>query len=128
MISSAYDSETSLAMGMLRMAQRWCGLSHPVNMMNTSQLRLLQPVDSTAPQAVHLIAELRELGCKLVVGWVSRPCAESTIAFGSGLKSLRLCAREWAECCVRRGAVCGQVITSGTAACCVQCANWGAQR
>ena len=36
MISSAYDSETSLAMGMLRMAQRCCGLSHPVNMMNTS--------------------------------------------------------------------------------------------
>ena len=39
------------------MAQRWCGLSHPVNMMNTSQLRLLQPADSTAPQAVHLITE-----------------------------------------------------------------------
>ena len=68
MISSAYDSETSLAMGMLRMAQRWCGLGHPVNMMNTSQLRLLQPVDSTAPQAVHLMAELRELGYKLAVG------------------------------------------------------------
>ena len=45
--------------------------------MSTSQLRLLQPVDSTAPQAVHLIAELRELGYKLAVGWVSRPCAES---------------------------------------------------
>ena len=60
MIRSAYDSETSLAMGMLRMAQRWCGPSHPVNMMNTSQLRLVQPVDFTAPQAaVHLIAELR---------------------------------------------------------------------
>ena len=41
MISSTYDSETSLAMGMLRMAQRWGGLSHPVNMVNTSQLRLL---------------------------------------------------------------------------------------
>ena len=62
MISSTYDSETSLAMGMLRMAQRWGGLSHPVNMMDTKHLRLLQPVDSTAPQAVHLIAELRELG------------------------------------------------------------------
>ena len=61
MISSAYDSETSLAMGMLRMAQRWCGLSHLVNMMNTSQLRLLRPVDSIAPQAVRLIAELCEL-------------------------------------------------------------------
>ena len=80
MISSTYDSETSLAMGMLRMAQRWGGLSHPVNMMNTSQLRLLQPADSTAPQAVHLIAELRELGYKLAVGWVSRPCAESDIS------------------------------------------------
>ena len=57
MISSTYDSETSLAMGMLRMAQRWGGLSHPVNMMNTSQLRLLQPADSTAPQTVHLITE-----------------------------------------------------------------------
>ena len=32
------------------------------------------------PQAVHLIAELRELGCKLAVGWVSRPCAESDIS------------------------------------------------
>ena len=80
MISSAYDSETSLSMGMLRMAQRWYGLGHPVNMVNTSQLRLLQPVDSTAPQVVHLIAELRELGHKLVVGWVSRPCAESGIS------------------------------------------------
>ena len=50
------------------MAQRWCGPSHPVNMMNTSQLRLLQPVDSTAPQVVYLIAELRELGYKLVMG------------------------------------------------------------
>ena len=61
MISSAYDSETSLAMGMLRMAQRWCGVSRPVNMMNADQARLLQPVDPTASQAVHLIAELREL-------------------------------------------------------------------
>ena len=68
MISSAYDSETCLAMGMLRMAQRWCGVSHPVNIMNTDQARLLQPVDSTAPRLVHLIAELRELGCKLAVG------------------------------------------------------------
>ena len=62
LISSTYDSETSLAMGMLRMAQRWGGLSHPVNMMDTKHLRLLQPVDSTDPQAVHLVAELRELG------------------------------------------------------------------
>jgi len=45
-------------------------------MMDTKHLRLLQPVDSTAPQAVHLIAELRELGYKLAVGWVSRPNAE----------------------------------------------------
>ena len=77
MNSSVYDSETSLAMGMLRMAQRWCDLRHPVNMTSTSQLRLLQPVDSTTPQAVHLNTELRELGYKLAVGWVSRPCAES---------------------------------------------------
>ena len=48
--------------------------------MNASQLRLLQPVDSTDPQAVHLIAELQELGCTLAVGWVSRPCAESDIS------------------------------------------------
>ena len=48
--------------------------------MNTSQVRLLQPVDSTAPQAMHLIAELRELGYKLAVGWVSRPCGESAIS------------------------------------------------
>ena len=80
MLSSAYDSETSLAMGMLRMAQRWCGVSHPVTMMNTNQARLLRPVDSTAPQAVHLIAELRELGYKLAVGWMSKPFAESNIS------------------------------------------------
>ena len=49
-------------------------------MMNTSQLRLLQPPDSTAPQAVHLIAELRELGYKLAVGWVRRSCTESDIS------------------------------------------------
>ena len=67
-------------MGMLRMAQRWCGASHPVNMMNTNQARLLQLVDSTTPQAVHLVAELRELGYKLTVGWVSKPCAESDIS------------------------------------------------
>ena len=70
MIRIVYDSETCLAMNMLRMAQRWCNTSHPVNMMNTNQARLLQPVDSTAPQAVHLIAELRELGHKLAVYWV----------------------------------------------------------
>ena len=80
MISSVCDSETGLAMGMLRMAQRWCGLSHPVNMVNTNQLGLLQPADSAAPQAVHLIAELRELGYNLAVGWVSRPYAESDIS------------------------------------------------
>ena len=62
------------------MAQRLGGLSHLVSMMNTSQLRLLQPADSTAPQALHLIAELRELSYKLAVGWVSRPCAESDIS------------------------------------------------
>ena len=62
------------------MAQRWGGLSHPVNMMDMKHLRLLQPVDSTAPQAVHLIAELRELGYKLAVGWVSRPYAESDVS------------------------------------------------
>ena len=32
------------------------------------------------PQAVHLIAKLRELGYKLAVGWVSRPCAEADMA------------------------------------------------
>ena len=80
LISSTYESETSLAMGMLRMAQRWGGLSHPVNMMDVKHLRLLQPVDSTAPQAVHLISELRELGYKLAVGWVSRPRAESDLS------------------------------------------------
>ena len=66
----------SLAMGVLRMAQRWGGLSHPVNMMDTKHLRLLQPADSTAPQAAHLVSELRELGYKLAVGWVSRPRTE----------------------------------------------------
>ena len=49
LISSTYDPETGLAMGMLQMAQRRGGLSHPVNMMDTKHLRLLQPVDSTAP-------------------------------------------------------------------------------
>ena len=62
------------------MAQQWGGVSHPVNMMDTKHLRLLQPVDSTAPQAVRLIAELRELGYKLAVGWVSRPYAVSDIS------------------------------------------------
>ena len=73
LISSTYDSETSLTMGMLQMAQRGGGLSHPVNMVDTKHLRLFQPVDSTAHQVVHLNAKLRELGCKLAVGWVSRP-------------------------------------------------------
>ena len=80
LVSSTYDSETSLVMGVLQMAQRRGGLSHPVNMMDTKHLRLLQPIDSTAPQAVHLIAELRELGYKLTVGWVSRPYAKFGIS------------------------------------------------
>ena len=62
------------------MAQRWGGLSHPVSTMDTQHLRLLQPVDSTAPQVVHLNAELRDMGYKLAVGWVSRPYAESDIS------------------------------------------------
>ena len=51
-----------------------------MNMIDTKHLRLLQPVDSTAPQAVHLIVELRELSYKLAVGWVSRPYAEFNIS------------------------------------------------
>ena len=39
-----------------------------------------------------------------------------------------LCAREWAECCVRRGAECGRAITSGTAAYCAKYDSWGARR
>ena len=46
--------------------------------------------------------------------------AQSLLVVGS---SLRLCSREWAECSVRHGTVCGKAIPSGTLACCVQCAN-----
>ena len=67
-------------MGMLQLAQLWCGTAKPVNMIGTGTLGLLEPLNATVPQAVHLIAELRGMGYKLVVGWTSRPHAYSGMA------------------------------------------------
>ena len=63
-------------MGMMQLAQRWCGASKPVNMIGTGKLGLLEPLNAAASQAVRLIAELRELGYKLVIDWTNRPHAD----------------------------------------------------
>ena len=75
MISSGINSEHLVANGMMHLAQRWCGTRQPVNMLNTDDIDYLLPVDDSAPQAVHLVYELRCLGYALAVGWTNRPLA-----------------------------------------------------
>ena len=75
MISSGINSEHLVANGMVHLAQRWCGTRQSVNMLNTDDIDYLLPVDDSAPQAVHLVYELRCLGYTLAVGWTNRPLA-----------------------------------------------------
>ena len=76
MITSSASADCSVAMAMVRLAQRWCGSSTPVNMLGVNELHLLEPLEATAPLAAHLVHELRGgLGYKMAVGWVVRPPA-----------------------------------------------------
>jgi hypothetical protein len=61
---------------MVRLAQRWCGASTPVNMLHTDDLKLFHPLDSSAPQAAHMFHKLRSLGYSLAVGWRCEPLAD----------------------------------------------------
>ena len=75
MMTSRFDTENGMAMAMVRLAQRWCGASTPVNMLHADDLKLFHPLDSSAPQAAHMFYELRSLGYSLVMGWVNEPYA-----------------------------------------------------
>ena len=72
---SRFSSENDLGCAMAYLAQRWCGASTPVNMLHTDDLRLLLPLNGSAPQAVHMFFELRSMGYLLVTGWRCEPPA-----------------------------------------------------
>ena len=74
-MTSRFDTENGMAMAMVRLAQRWCGASTPVNMLHADDLKLFHPLDSSAPQAAHMFYELRSLGYSMVMGWVNEPYA-----------------------------------------------------
>ena len=76
MVGSRVEEEVNLSHSMPWLAQRWCGISQPVNMLNTSDLHLLLPINESTPQALYLIFELRNLGYKFSTGWVIKPLAE----------------------------------------------------
>ena len=65
-----------MAVSRFYVAQRWCGASIPVNMLRAGDLRLLRPLDTTAPQAAHMLHELRSLGSSITLGWRCEPHAE----------------------------------------------------
>ena len=50
-------------------------------MMHVDDLRLLLPLDGSAPQSAHMFYELRSLGYSLAVGWRCKPlaCGDATI-------------------------------------------------
>ena len=75
MAVSKFATENDLGRAMTQLAQRWAGSSTPVNMMHLDDLRLLQPLDGTAPQSAHMFYELRSLGYSLAVGWRCEPLA-----------------------------------------------------
>ena len=66
----------AMAVSRFYVAQRWCGASIPVNMLRAGDLRPLQPLDTTAPQAAHMLHELRSLSYSITLGWRCEPHAE----------------------------------------------------
>ena len=70
-----------LGRAMAHLAQRRAGSSTPVNMMHVGDLRLLLPLDGSAPQSAHMFYELRSLGYSLAEGWRCEPlaCGDATI-------------------------------------------------
>ena len=81
MLVSRFATENGLGRAMTHLAQRWAGSSTPVNMMHVDDLRLLLPLDGSAPQSAHMFYELRSLGYSLAVGWRCEPlaCGDATI-------------------------------------------------
>ena len=81
MAVSKFATENDLGRAMTHLAQRWAGSSTPVNMMHVDDLRLLLPLDGSAPQSAHMFYELRSLGYSLAVGWRCEPlaCGDATI-------------------------------------------------
>ena len=81
MAVSKFATENDLGRAMTHLAQRWAGSSTPVNMMHVDDLRLLLPLDGSAPQSAHMFHELRSLGYSLAVGWRCEPlaCGDATI-------------------------------------------------
>ena len=61
MAVSRFATENDLGRAMTHLAQRWAGSSTPVNMMHVDDLRLLLPLDGSAPQSAHMFYELRTL-------------------------------------------------------------------
>ena len=76
MIASRNSSERQLAKASLLIAQRWFGHSEPVTAPSARLTHLFEPVDARAPQAAHMMHELRQLGHSLSVGWEHVPYAD----------------------------------------------------
>ena len=81
MAVSRFATENDLGRAMTHLAQRWAGSSTPVSMMHAGDLRLLLPLDGSAPQLAHMFYELQSLGYSLAVGWRCEPlaCGDATI-------------------------------------------------
>ena len=75
MAVSKFATENDLGRAMAHLAQRWAGSSTPVNMMHVDDLRLLLPLDGSAPQSAPMFYGLRSLGYSLAVGWRCEPLA-----------------------------------------------------
>ena len=70
------SAERQLAKASLNIAQRWFGHSEPVTAPSARLTHLFEPVDARAPQAAHMVHELRQLGHLLSVGWRHAPYAD----------------------------------------------------
>jgi hypothetical protein len=75
MCVSRFVSENNLGRAMTYLAQRWSGASTPVSMLHANDLRLLLPLNRSAPQAAHMFTSSGSLGYFLAVGWRCEPPA-----------------------------------------------------
>ena len=70
MCVSRFVSENDLGRAMTYLAQRWSGASTPVSMLHANDLRLLLPLNRSAPQAAHMFTSSGSLGL-FSCGWVA---------------------------------------------------------
>ena len=75
-MASQNRSERQLAKAFLHSAQRWFGHSELATAPAVRLTHLLEPVVAQAPQAAHMMYELRQLGHLLCIGWEHAPHAE----------------------------------------------------